>query len=231
MNQILTSNAKFSLEYFKSFIILAKNKGYKFYTVKEFLAAGCPNKLAFVLKHDIDTRPATLPQLLDVERECGIRSTLYVRVCANDYNVMSYPVMKTLSAAMSDGFEIGLHTNFFEYATINNLDPLKVLIAEVNLLRSFFNICGMSTHRDFNYAYNALPYVEENWQLIQQLTGLTYQAYDPSLMNNTIYVNEGMKPHLCWRDWTPEMAIETGKSIYMLTHNHWWYKDHPFENI
>lgn len=225
------SKSQFSLEYLKSFILLAKSRGYVFYTVEDFLAAGCPDHNAFVLKHDIDTRPSNLQALLDAERECGINSTLYVRVCANDYNVMSYPVMSTLQKAAANGFEIGLHTNFFEYAIINKFDPMDVLCAEVKLLQSFFDITGMSTHRDFNYAYNALPFVEENWPKIKQMTGLTYQAYDPLLMNSTIYVNEGTKPHLCWRDWTPETATETGKSVYLLTHNHWWYKEHPFENF
>jgi hypothetical protein len=199
--------------------------------VSDFLDAGCPKELAFVMKHDIDTKPNTLPGLIKTEKECGIRSTLYVRACANDYNLLSYPMMKTLLDASNDGFEIGLHTNFVEYSKILGLEPLVVLKSEVELLRTFFDVRGMSTHRDFNYVHNALPFVEENWDAIKKLTNLSYQAYDPRLMDDTIYVNEGTKPHLCWRNLSPEDAIKTGKSIYMLTHNHWWHEEHPFEII
>lgn len=219
----------FSLDYMRWFINLAKDQGYTFYTCKQYLDAGSPPTRAFIMKHDLDAKPATLPALLELEKECGIRSTIYARVTANDYNVMSYLVLPTLIQAEREGFEIGLHSNFLEYATINNLDPTTVLEAEVRLLKQFLNIRGMSTHRDLNYAYNALPWLEERWDSLKDRLDLDYQAYDKRLMDNTIYVNEGYSPHLCWRNKKPEEAIATGQSVYMLTHNHWWFKKHPFE--
>ena len=219
----------FSYDYMRWFVRLAQSNGYRFYTCKEFLEAGSPRRHAFVMKHDLDAKPATLPGLLALEKELGIRSTVYVRVTANDYNVMSYLVMPALVKAERDGFEVGLHTNFLEYATINGLDPVQVLTAEVNLLKEFLNVRGVSTHRDLNYAYNALPWLEERWTWLSRTLDLDYQAYDRRLMDNTTYVNEGYSPHLCWRNKKPEEAIATGDSVYMLTHNHWWFKDHPFE--
>lgn len=224
-----THNNTFSLDYMKWFINLAQDRGYSFYTVKGYLDAGSPKEKAFVMKHDLDVKPATLPAIIELEKECGIRSTIYARVTANDYNVMSYQVLPMLIQAEKDGFEIGLHSNFLEFATINGLDPVRVLAAETKLLKQFMNIRGMSTHRDLNYAYNALPWLEQRWNELKDELDLDYQAYDRRLMDNTIYVNEGFNPHLCWRNLRPEQAIDTGKSVYMLTHNHWWYKKHPFE--
>lgn len=223
------NNSTFSLNYMRWFIKLAQSEGYKFYTCKEFLEAGSPTEKAFIMKHDLDAKPATLPAILELQKELGIRSTIYVRVTANDYNVMSYLVLPMLIQAERDGFELGLHSNFLEYATINSLNPVTVLASEVKLLKHFLNIRGMSTHRDLNYAYNALPWLEERWDELKGFLDLDYQAYDKRLMDNTIYVNEGYSPHLCWRNKKPEEAIATGRSVYMLTHNHWWYKKHPFE--
>lgn len=219
----------FSLEYMRWLVNLAKNQGYTFYTVKDYLSAECPKEHAFIMKHDLDSRPETLEPIINLQRFSKIRSTIYVRVTANDYNVMSYRTLPMLIRAEKDGFEIGLHTNFYEYALINDLDPLTVLKSETTLLKSFLNIRGMSTHRDLNYVHNALPWVEERWDEIKNVLDLDYQAYDKRLMENTIYVNEGYSPHLCWRNSSPEDAILTGKSVYMLTHNNWWYATHPFE--
>ena len=229
MNMVGPMMCEFSYDYLRNFVERAQRGGYRFYTVRDFLQTGCPEDHAFVMKHDIDRQPSTLAPLLDVERELGIRSTLYARVSANEYNVMSYPVMRTLRQAERDGFEVGLHTNFYEYAMINDLDPLTVLRAELTLMRHFFDVQGISTHRDFNYAFNALPWLEAHWTDVSQALQISYQAYDPRLMGAATYINEGMKPHLTWRNDRPEDVIETGKSIYMLTHNHWWYDRHPFE--
>ena len=125
--------------------------------------------------------------------------------------------------------EIGLHSNFLEYAKINNLEPLDVFRNEMSILRTFFNVTGVAPHRDINYMYNSLPYLEENWSSISKELKISYHAYEQKILSSTTYVNEGLNPHLCWRTLTPHDAIKTGRSIYMLTHPHWWYKQHPFE--
>ncbi len=220
---------EFSHAAMKNIIEHALAKGYKFYTISEFIEANCPSTGAFILKHDLDFRPSTLWPILDLEEDLNVRSTVYVRVTANDYNALCYTVLPHLIKAEHRGFEIGLHTNFLEFAKINNLDPVEVLDMECGALVSFLDIRGMSTHRDLNYMHNALPWLEERWEAIRDQLGLNYHAYESRLMKNTIYVNEGYSPHLCWRNMTPIEAIATGKSVYMLTHSHWWWKDHPFE--
>ena len=224
-------NNDWSLDHMRHILRLALDADYTFMTCHEFmrtLVADLPEKV-FIMKHDLDVKPQTLPPLLDLELSLGIKPTVYVRVCANDYNVMDYRVMPMLQAYENRGVEIGLHTNFWEYAKITDNIPEVVLEAEVSLLKQFLTIRGMSTHRDLNYAHNALPWVEENWKWLKGRLDLDYQAYDPKLMDNMVYVNEGYSPHLCWRNKTPEEAIATGQHVYMLTHNHWWWSDHPFE--
>jgi len=224
----MKSNNKFSIKYYEDIINNALDNKYKFVTVAEFLDLGCPDLNHFILRHDLDQKPSTLQNQLDVERGCGVRSTIYARVTANEYNVLSYPVLDMLRKAQRDDFEIGLHTNFLEYATINKLNPMNVLELEYTILNKIFDIKGLAPHRDLNYAYNSLPYIEENWKEIKGL-GFDYQAYNEKIFSASVYVNEGFNPHLCWRNNKPEDIIPTNKSIYMMTHNHWWYKKHPFE--
>jgi hypothetical protein len=70
--------------------------------------------------------------------------------------------------------------------------------------------------------------LQNNWKLIRQATGLKYDAYDNSLFGKFIYINEGLNPHLTWRNNSPLDIIKQGKSLYLLTHNHWWYEKVPF---
>ncbi len=224
----MQSNNRFTIKYYDEIIKKAKSNDYVFVTVHEYFDLGCPTTGYFILRHDLDKHPQTLQKQLDVEISNGVRSTIYARVTANDYNVLSYPVLKMLRSAEDDGFEIGLHTNFVEYATINSLDPMKVLSMENELLSSFFDVRGLAPHRDLNYAYNSLPFIKRNWNQIKTI-GFDYEAYDDQIFSSCVYVNEGFNPHLCWRNNAPEDVIETGVSIYMMTHNHWWYDENPFE--
>ncbi len=228
MNYYSCGGNRFSTDYYRSFLVSALENNYKFCTVRQFLESGCPETGFFVIRHDIDKEPITLSKKLSVERELGVRSTNFLRIAGADYNFMSYPIFKMLTDAELDGFEIGLHTGFFEFANLSRIDPIEVLNLEYNAISKFFNVTGLATHRDINYCFNSLPFVNENWNKIETM-GFKYHAYQENIFRSTKYINEGFNPHLCWRNLSPEDVIPTGKSIYMLTHNHWWFDVHPFE--
>ena len=224
----MKTNNNFSISYYEDIIKEAKNSEYKFVTINEYINLGYPETNYFILRHDLDKQPQTLKKQLDIESKHGVRSTIFARVTANEYNVLSYPVINLLRNAENEGFEIGLHSNFIEYATINKLEPIKVLDLEYKILNNFFDIRGLAPHRDLNYTYNSLPYIQENWNKIKSL-GFQYESYDNRIFSSSVYINEGFSPHLRWRNDKPEDVIKTVKTIYMTIHNHWWYKDHPFE--
>lgn len=225
----MTPKNTFSYEYYQTILQQAKTAGYTFYTVGQFLDAGCPSEKAFILRHDLDAKPASLPGLLRAEKQLGVRSTIYVRVMANDFNAFNYMTLPMLLQAKAEGFELGLHTNFLEFATITGLDPFEVLKFETNAFRAFFDNKSLACHRDIHYTYNSLPWLQENWERVKAELGYEYEAYDERIMSSVLYVNEGYHPHLCWRNLTPEQAIETGKSICVMTHPHLWWETHPFE--
>lgn len=223
---------QFSIEYYSKILKLAKDHGYNTVTLNEYVNLGYPKNGYFIIRHDLDKSPLTLKPVLDAERMFDVKSTTFVRVAGAEYNFLSYPCFKILRDAESDGFEIGLHSNFVEFSTLMNQDPVKVLQSEVSTLRSFFNVSGIATHRDINYMYNSLPMLgnQFNWHILKDNLRLNYQAYSKDIMNSTIYVNEGLNPHLCWRSQAPEYYFSEFKSIYLLTHSHWWYVNHAFEN-
>lgn len=221
----------FNMDTYRSIIYQALDKSYKFVTLGEFVALGCPNKKHFIIRHDVDKTPSALSPIIEVERAIGVRSTVFIRVAGAEYNPFSYPSLRVFKAAEQAGAEIGLHTSFYEYAQINGLnDPMRVLRGELDVLRAFFEVRGVAPHRDINYAHNSLPFLEQEWYRISTEMGFTYHAYEHRILASTTYVNEGFNPHLCWRNKTPFEAIEQDDmSIYMLTHPHWWFEHNPFE--
>ena len=219
----------FTLEYYGSILGLAKQQGYQILTLEDFWDKGCPTTKTLVLRHDVDVKTDTLKRMLDVERKHGCCSTLYVRVAGAPYNVLSYPLYRVLSDARADGFAIGLHTNYFEFATLNNESPLVVLSKETKIIQTVFpGVRSLASHRDHDFVHNCLPHVEEHWVAIQGM-GFDFQAYDKRIHDAAEYVNEGYLGRLTWRNKTPEEVIRIGRSLFIMTHSHWWHEIHPFE--
>jgi hypothetical protein len=220
----------FSLDYYREILRYAKSNSYTIGTLNQYFDAGLPPKNWLVIRHDLDCRPNTLKKLLQVESEEGCRSTIYVRVAGSRYNFLDYPIFKVLTDCEKNGFDIGLHTNFVEFAKINGLNPQCLIESELSALRSYFNVCSIAPHRDHDFCHNSLPVLEEPmlWNRLSEL-GVKFHAYDKNLLNSAEYVNEGYEIHISWRNRAPETVIDTGNSVYMMTHSHWWYNSHPFE--
>ncbi|MFA4994046.1 MAG: hypothetical protein WC521_01935 [Bdellovibrionales bacterium] len=222
------SNNNFTIDYLRDFLGKARSNGYRFLTLKDYVAEGCPTDKVFVLRLDLDIKPQTIKPFLVVSREMNIPMTVFIRV-AGPYNIFWYPTyacLKQINAAKS---EIGFHTAMVEWAKINNEDTESVFAHELAALRSLFPVAGIAPHRDINYVQNSLPWINENWSHLKQKYNIEYHAYEDRILKNTLYVNEGLSPHLGWRQMTPHEAIATGKPIYMLLHPHWWFQDNPFE--
>lgn len=227
---LLVLENKFTLAYYVSILKSALNTGYKFQTLSQFWDNDCPSTGVFVLRHDLDANSPTLKGILDAEIHTGVRSSIFVRVTANTYNPFDYRTFPILDRAKNLGFELGLHTNFVEFATFHDIEPVEILKAELTSLRAFFgDITSIACHRDLNYAYNSLPWLQRNWEEVSKNLSLRYEAYDAKIMDNLLFVNETAEQKLGWRSTTPEQAIETGRSICMSTHPHWWFKTNPFE--
>jgi hypothetical protein len=218
----------FTYAYLESIVDGAKRAGYQFVRLSDMLRADRPEK-SFVLRLDLDHKPKSLRHFVDVARRRRIPMIVYVR-SVGPYNPLWYDCISILREAVDAGCDIGLHTAAVEWARLTGTTPEKAFAAELGLLRSCFVVDSIAPHRDTNYMYNTLPWIERCWPELSAQHGLSFQAYDKRLLENSIYVNEGLSPHLGWRATTPEAAIQSDKSIYMLLHSHWWFDKNPFEH-
>lgn len=220
---------KFNIKYLEKIFNLAKKKNYNFISLEKLYDLKGDIKKKFVLRLDVEYQPHSLENFIKIAKKFKVPMTIYVRV-AGPYNFFWYNTFKYLKKASNDGHEIGLHTTPYEWGKLNKQKSNQILDVEVQVIKSFFNLKSISTHRDLNYTYNSLPWFEKNWLKIKKKYKLKYHAYDKKLFQKVQYVNEGFNPHLCWRNKSPEECISKGESIYMLLHPHWWYEDNPFEH-
>lgn len=218
----------FTLDHYEDIISRAKDRGYAFSTLAQYVKDKCPSKGRFVLRHDLDANPTTLKGMLDRERWQGVPSTVFVRVTGNTYNPFDYRTLPLIRRAAEQG-EVGLHSNFVEAAEIHGVEPLGLLQAELMALRAFVGVRSLACHRDYNYVHNSLPWLEARWDTIKSTFDLDYQAYDAAIFSGATYVNETVNPRLGWRGKSPDEAMADGGSIVMSVHPHWWFEKHPFE--
>lgn len=218
----------FTYEHYALIIKQALDAGYRVLTVNEFVSDKYEGEKVLVLRHDLDKNPHSMYPMAQVEMRLGVKSSIFVRVMGAEYNPLSYQVVTVLKRLERDGFEIGLHSNFLEFATFTDSNPISILRTEYEILASLYKVKGISCHRDINFTINSLPFLQSNWTIIQKETALEYDAYDDKIFGSLEYVNEGLSPHLNWRNRPPTNVISEGKSLYLLTHNHWWYESIPF---
>lgn len=221
----------FSQDYYRSILTQAYDAGYKTLTMHDFFTAEeIDDEKILILRHDVDAKPLRSTIFHEVETELGFKSSYFLLVHDINYNPFAVNVLKKFQEIAKYGCEIGLHTNYLETASILNQEPIVTLAQEVNALNSHFDITGIACHRNIDFLENALPHLEENWKQIQKELGIKYQAYEEDKMQQLTFVNEGLNPHLCWRNHKPEDVIESGANFCLSTHPHWWHKSHPFED-
>lgn len=91
------ADCDFTYSHYKKSLELAKNKGYTFMSLTEFEENKDKEPL-IILRHDIDFSPRSALELAKIENQLDIRSTYFVRVHANSYNLIdSYVVFKIFS--------------------------------------------------------------------------------------------------------------------------------------
>lgn len=218
---------RFSMEMLERIIVQARDAGYAFVNLAELLQD--QNRARFSIRLDLDFKPKTLRPFIRLATRYNVPMTVYVRA-AGPYNPIWHTSFEVLKEAANSGLELGLHTAAVEWAEMHGATPEAAFAAEIEILRQWFKITTVAPHRDVNYLYNTLPWLEANWAALAKEYQLRFHAYDARLFENAEYVNEGLHPHLGWRSQDPLDVIRSGKSIYMLLHPHWWFVDHPFEH-
>ena len=173
-----------------------------------------------LMRHDEDMSLPAMCALAQIEGELGIQSTLFIRLHANNYNLLAIESYTSLTELLEMGHEIGFHYELHCHPGLSSREE-EIFQKSKSLLESILDtsITGMSYHEPTRFLdkdeKRALP------------SGIEYEAYDDRFMENYKYVSDS-SAH--WREGCMCQHIGKEENLYILTHGFWWYNKSPVEN-
>lgn len=118
---------RFSYESYVDLIQLLRETGYQFASYDNFAEY---DKCA-ILRHDVDFKLQDAGRLASVEQKEGIRSTYFVLLTSDFYNVFSRNSRSLIDGIRRCGHEIGLHFDEARYPEeMGNIDLIRKRILE-----------------------------------------------------------------------------------------------------
>jgi hypothetical protein len=231
------------LDAFRDFLKRLLSSGYEICSVEslwEQIKGGQPRlrQKYVVLRHDIDTDVPTAKAMWQIEKDLGVKSSYYFRLCTLDI-----PFMQEIERS---GGEASYH--FEEIASTakeKRLRTREAVFREMAYIRETFkhNVYSLramtglpikivAAHGDF---VNRKLKVY-NWELLKDVTfrkevGVELEVYDEAIMSHvTSRHSEVLTPDV-WQPEHPLKAADAGKPIiYVLVHPGNWQAN-PKENL
>ena len=217
----------------------ALDDGYHIITLKEFFCGDYDiNQHILVNRIDVDFKVERLNTIYEIFKDLGVKASIYLRLHAPAYNLLTFGNIAIIKKLISIGCEIGLHTELEDAAGYCQIERTKLLVQEIKLFEVIFGvkIYGTASHGDMTH-FNNLDFWKthsaEEFQLI-------YEAYDEKLWNHCRYVSDSE-----WTKWksyengillendrrTPieHMADDKPKILHLLTHPESWYEGYIHE--
>ena len=207
-------------DYKKSLELFIENN-YEITSFEQFLKA--PGKKHLILRHDIDFNLNAAYRMALIDHKLGIKSTFFLRVCANGYSLSSAPSIRIVKELIDMGHELNLHLD-------SGMEEIWSCSLEDSIDRQFklfeastgFKAKGFSTH---------MPAVQgglEYCNAIVEKFSLNYHAYEKQFTSGQFkYISDSMK---MWREKPLVEFIDNVNKIQLLIHPIWWYESNPQEN-
>jgi len=218
LNRTDYDNCGFTRAHYKACLEFAIEQGYTFKRMKD-AASGDQNGKTILLRHDEDLSLPAMCSLAHIEGELGIRATYFIRLHANNYNVLSFESYTSLTKILEMGHEIGIHYELHCHPGLSSREK-EIFVSSKSLLESILDtfITGMSYHEPSRLLNKgekrSLP------------TGIEYEAYEERFMKNYKYISDS-SAH--WREGCMCQHIGNENNLYILTHGFWWFNRSPVE--
>lgn len=220
------------LEYY-NILILAKQRGYTFYTMLEFsrlLKANAFIQQPFMLlRHDIDTDSNAALLFAKIENRLHIHATYFFRI-----KTWKDIIIQRLFLA---GHEIGYHNEeTADYAVKHHIKTALEINLQIPAIRLLFEqrlsalrkgsnlrITGIASHGDFaNVRLNVGNFHILADEAYRRKMSIEYEAYDEDIWAGYVnHVSDKPYPEL-YMPVNPMVHIQEGVSFLFLTHPRWW---------
>ena len=162
-----------------------------------------------ILRHDIDNSIEKSIQLAELEAQLGVKSTFFVLVTSDFYNVASKKSLKGLHKIQMLGHEIGLHFDEVAYDELH--DVVGAIKKEARILADIIGaeITTVSMHRPSQKT------LEANYEIPGMIN-----SYSKTFFNDFKYLSDSRRR---WRE--PVLDIIKSRQydkLHILTHAIWY---------
>jgi len=150
---------------------------------------------------DIDYSVKKAEAIGNIFEELGITGTFFLRLHAPEYNVFSFENYRIIKKLISNGNEIGYHSEIVDQSNIWNESASSNLVRDIKVLESIFGIKvkGVASHGG-NTGFNNLDF----WKNKRPSDyGLVYEAYE--WFSDVFYVSDS--------EWTQWKCYKNGKLV------------------
>lgn len=202
---------KFTYNAYRGLLSLLREKGY---SIRNYHScADAPR--CVILRHDVDTCLSQAVRLAELEAGEGVRSTWFVLLRTDFYNVFSKSGLEALRHIQALGHEIGLH--FDEASYVPPLGPdgvIQNVIKECGLLSALLetSVSTVSMHRPSKSTLEA-DYA---------IPGIV-NSYGKTFFHDFKYLSDSRRR---WRE-PVEDIIRAGEydRLHILTHAFWYHEE------
>lgn len=200
----------FTYDSYISLIVALRKNNYSFtdYNV-------CDNhEKCVILRHDVDTSLDKAVQLANLEAELGVKSTYFLLLSSELYNVMANDSQKKIKEIQKAGHDIGLHFDELNYDKTYGEGIQSIINEEVSILEKVLQttIRSVSMHRPS----------QETLQADYDLSPVI-NSYGKKFFKEFKYVSDSRRK---WREDVMEI-IQSGKydKLHILTHAFWYHDE------
>lgn len=167
-----------------------------------------------ILRHDIDYRIEDAIALAKIEQKCAVRSTYFILISSDFYNIFSSKNRKLIRELYKMGHEIGLHFDEAAYPEIEgNIEKIQErILYEINLLENMTGISvkTVSMHRPSKEMLDADLHIPN---IVNSYSNLFFKQFK--------YLSDSRRH---WRE--PVASIIQSKKynrLHILTHSFWYH--------
>ena len=178
------------------------SQGYKIMTCEDYFQN--KNNLdskVLINRIDIDYSVIKAEILGKMFKDLGINGTFFVRLHAPEYNVFSFENYRIIRQLISEGNEIGYHSEVIDQSKIWSESPETNLFRDVKVLNKIFGIeiKGTASHGGMT-GYNNLDFWKDK---NPKDFNLEYEAYD--WFDDVFYISDS--------EWTRWKCYNKGKLV------------------
>jgi hypothetical protein len=209
----------FTVDHYSKLLLLAK-KRYNFIFFNEI-----NKQQSFILwRHDIDFSIHRAYRLAQIESELGIKSTYFIHLHNEYYNIFEKEISLLVKKIISLGHQIGLHFDTHYYNIENESELNSKLLFEAKLIKKLFdiNVKVFSFHNTTQFTMSC-----QNWKY----AGLI-NTYANFFQKNVEYCSDS-NGYWRYNRLYDILSVSTSNQLQILTHPEWWQEEvmSPWERI